>query len=464
MASQTDVSIATDATDRIADSADALDTVLKTLANLATSLQMFQAVKADTGPFAAVKAQKSIIRNQTLQEINEGPLGVPTLAGPDDDEDQCANCYRWLPNDELQEHLSTCLQRSGNSFAVQLEPSEVRTSPSSIEISRSSQSSSQLPNPTPVSGRQPGGMLAEGKEMTPDPKPIPMSMPHSNATPIPATTTASGSISPPKVGSTTRDLFRDFDDTNSHDSLRDLIYSRKAANFIVRPALDRQATIAINIPEEPNTWSEIVSDLRSHSKTVWINIWSPARQPVALAQIASKYGFSPELYYILQSFPFSSEAKGSSKNGKSKRGSKKPLHVDMSKYAIQRAARQFSSDDVLTHDDIETMFYHKLIVDHKCTCIGYYVLHPRRVAEEGTSPASRQCPWIGTWCWLLMCDNLILSLREYPVLSLHEDAMLSLREPPLITDCIIAGLGRYPNRHIKRSKISYDRFILDLDG
>ncbi|MCJ1401481.1 hypothetical protein MMC11_004695 [Xylographa trunciseda] len=420
--SQSDVSTATDAAGRVARSADSLNIVLKNLISLATSVQMFRAVQANQGPYAAVQTQKSTVKKLTSQETGKEYQEVPMLSRSDDDEDQCAYCNRWFQRVKLEAHLRTCLQQISGRVDEQLSPSEPGPSQSNPEDPKPSQTSLPSPINPPVYKPMPGDIdtLSERPPRDPEPK----------STTIPLENAHYDDALPSRAESTTKNLFEDFDDMNSLRKLEDLISRFKATNFIVRPDIGR-TTIAINVPNDLNTWSEIVKDLRESTKTVWVHIWVPDRQleapeaSEALAQIAKQYSFSSEISSTLQSFPSryhklthvsSGVPRTSDITGTYPREDKKAQHRKMATYDIELGTLKKSSEDDIAlyhvHNESGSIYHNKLIVDRNSVCVEYYLLRPRPFSKEATSSESRQRPWTGTWSCLLQCKNLVLSLRE----------------------------------------------------
>lgn len=92
---------------QISDASSAMTSVLRNLADLATSIQMFRAIQTSEGPYSELRAQLSSIKAQSEESLAQVPAEVSTSSGRDD-EDQCPNCRRWFGLDDLVTHVSEC--------------------------------------------------------------------------------------------------------------------------------------------------------------------------------------------------------------------------------------------------------------------------------------------------------------------------------------------------------------------
>ncbi|MCJ1243286.1 hypothetical protein MMC30_000483 [Trapelia coarctata] len=412
---QREVSGAKQAEARISDALSAMTSVLRNLADLATSIQMFHAIQTNQGPYSELHAQVSSLKDQPEESLAQIPAEVTTSAGGDD-EDQCPNCRRWFSLNDLATHVGGCPKTE---VMPSTQPEPPKPSKLANTISNYSSSASLPRAATPLFKRD------TRTDLRPTSKAIRYSEDRIGRTgtnsrgPIPLEEHNPQGLFSQYVGFTPEKTLN-----HSHEQVQ----RPETENFVLRLQAP-YPHIAIDVPAVEAAWDTILSD-DTRQGTQWINVWDVGDQRVALNAMAKFYQFSPLLMKDLfaperKRFPRykprnSRKAMPSLSRLGKKRSDEKDIEYGTNEYAIEHNGKEYSVPDSRPvdiwetgSDSLQSTF---LTVDQRYICIAYNRNYDN-VVQSSDSPENIGRLKSGedleqVRSWLILCD-------EGTVISIH---------------------------------------------
>lgn len=419
---------------RIADALSAMTSVLRNLADLATSIQMFRAIQTSEGPYSELRAQVSSIKSQPEESLSANPAEVPTGIGGDD-EDQCPSCQRWFGLDDLPTHVAECPKVE-------------------VQVVTSTQPEPEDPFTTSA---KPVGTGAEPSPPQPPTLPPPI---HPYTSEIwKARDPASGDIGKPeRQRAYARDIWgardppsEDIDrperrrkvapssEYDSHAAFVRLSSRMACADMQRRGGLpgaknfilciqSPNSSIAVDVPTGDPVWDTILTSKVHIDAAQWINIWDLCAQRVAVTLLAEFYHFSDRLMEDLLGFmrkpfrPYKARIVAKTRANmasKSTLGKLKSMEKDVELGEDEGELGGPLGDNrwVVQEDGTDNLHSQLLIVDSRYTCIAYNRtfgdVTELLASRESTGRLKSREDLDRVRFWLILChDGTVISMHQ----------------------------------------------------
>lgn len=398
---------------RIADALSAMTSVLRNLADLATSIQMFRAIQTSEGPYSELRAQVSSIKAQPEENLSANTAEVPTGIGGDD-EDQCPSCRRWFGLDDLPTHVAECPKAE-------------------VQVVPSTQPEPEDPFTTSVKP------VGTGAEPSPPHSPQPPTLP-----PLKRLYARDiwGARDPPSEDIDRPERRRKVAPPSKSDSDAAFVslssgmvcadMQRRsglpgAKNFVLR-ILSPNSSIAVDVPTRDTVWDTILTSKVHVDAPQWINIWDLRAQRVAVTVLAEFYHFSDRLMEDLLGFmrrpfrPYKTRKVAKTRANmasKSTLGNPKSMEKDVELGEDEGELGGPLDGSRWFDQDFETDNLHSqlLIADSRYTCIAYNRtfgdVTELLASRESTGRLKSREDLDLVRIWLILChDGTVISMHQ----------------------------------------------------
>lgn len=448
---------------RVSDALSAITLVLRNLADLATSIQIFRAIQTNEGPYSELYTQVSTIKAQPEEKLASIPAEASTGTGRDD-EDQCPNCRRWFGLDDLSTHVVECPKAE-----VQVVPSTQSepVNPSTPSANPVGTFAGPTPSRTPRFRRISPIRIPDIPDIPdisdisdisdipdipyPDTRISPISIPDisdipdpdTRISPIRMTDIPDTRISIPHMSTrrsrsssdslrvamltsepASRATFVDLSPGSISADMDERVRLRTTQNFVLR-LQSPNLSIAVDVPTIDTVWNAILTSKVHIDAPQWINIWDLCAQHVAIIALAKFYHFSRLLLESLLDSkrrpfrPYKGATTRTKLPSKYTLGNLRSVRkdVELGEDEDQPDSSSYGSRWHVQENETDSLHSHSLIVDSRYTCIAYNRTYgdvtELLASQESTERLKSREDLNRVRSWLILChDGTVISIHH----------------------------------------------------